>query len=160
MIRRPPRSPLFPYTTLFRSRGGCPAPARPPRGADGLSACRHPAQADRCAARQACAVSADVDQVDDEDERGPAGDRAGALLAVAELAGDGDHPAATLLHAGDALVEAGDDPARAERDRQRLVLAAAPRGVELLPRLVERADVLHRDGAAGDGLVAVALDDV
>src|SRR2546422_8598267 len=22
MIRRPPRSPLFPYTTLFRSRGG------------------------------------------------------------------------------------------------------------------------------------------
>src|SRR2546429_6336544 len=26
MIRRPPRSTLFPYTTLFRSR--CPAPAR------------------------------------------------------------------------------------------------------------------------------------
>src|SRR2546429_2814440 len=23
MIRRPPRSPLFPYTTLFRSRTGC-----------------------------------------------------------------------------------------------------------------------------------------
>src|SRR2546430_10214602 len=23
MIRRPPRSTLFPYTTLFRSRGGC-----------------------------------------------------------------------------------------------------------------------------------------
>src|SRR2546423_7496085 len=24
MIRRPPRSTLFPYTTLFRSAGGCP----------------------------------------------------------------------------------------------------------------------------------------
>src|SRR5215510_1940738 len=28
MIRRPPRSTLFPYTTLFRSRcGGCPRPS-------------------------------------------------------------------------------------------------------------------------------------
>src|SRR5688572_31967320 len=27
MIRRPPRSTLFPYTTLFRSRGRRPAPA-------------------------------------------------------------------------------------------------------------------------------------
>src|SRR3712207_9005708 len=26
MIRRPPRSTLFPYTTLFRSRAGAPAP--------------------------------------------------------------------------------------------------------------------------------------
>src|SRR3712207_7912336 len=26
MIRRPPRSPLFPYTTLFRSRDAAPAP--------------------------------------------------------------------------------------------------------------------------------------
>src|SRR5687768_17799310 len=25
MVRRPPRSTLFPYTTLFRSRGGLPA---------------------------------------------------------------------------------------------------------------------------------------
>src|SRR6266571_8194617 len=30
MIRRPPRSTLFPYTTLFRSR---PGPRRPPRPA-------------------------------------------------------------------------------------------------------------------------------
>src|SRR6266487_6415749 len=31
MIRRPPRSTLFPYTTLFRSRGGAAAlPAGPP----------------------------------------------------------------------------------------------------------------------------------
>src|SRR5262249_60818558 len=34
MIRRPPRSPLFPYTTLFRSlaSGPIPAPGRPPEG--------------------------------------------------------------------------------------------------------------------------------
>src|SRR2546427_7845631 len=33
MIRRPPRSPLFPYTTLFRSwhRSPCPRTPRPPR---------------------------------------------------------------------------------------------------------------------------------
>src|SRR5216683_3395563 len=32
MIRRPPRSTLFPYTTLFRSTSApdCPAPVRPP----------------------------------------------------------------------------------------------------------------------------------
>src|SRR3712207_7282875 len=32
MIRRPPRSTLFPYTTLFRSRGGERPPAAPERG--------------------------------------------------------------------------------------------------------------------------------
>src|SRR3712207_8327950 len=31
MIRRPPRSTLFPYTTLFRSSGGGPACRSPPR---------------------------------------------------------------------------------------------------------------------------------
>src|SRR3989454_6005538 len=36
MIRRPPRSTLFPYTTLFRSR-----PARPGRGRLALSAPTH-----------------------------------------------------------------------------------------------------------------------
>src|SRR2546421_8635462 len=46
MIRRPPRSTLFPYTTLFRSRRlrARPRPARasraPPAGAG--SACRRP----------------------------------------------------------------------------------------------------------------------
>src|SRR5438477_3482172 len=30
MIRRPPRSTLFPYTTLFRSRPPCPAAGQPP----------------------------------------------------------------------------------------------------------------------------------
>src|SRR2546422_3652343 len=29
MIRRPPRSTLFPYTTLFRSPSSCPAVRRP-----------------------------------------------------------------------------------------------------------------------------------
>src|SRR3712207_6987866 len=33
MIRRPPRSTLFPYTTLFRSSGGGSAPGRPSAGA-------------------------------------------------------------------------------------------------------------------------------
>src|SRR2546430_9139467 len=31
MIRRPPRSTLFPYTTLFRSVLHCPVPAAPER---------------------------------------------------------------------------------------------------------------------------------
>src|SRR2546425_7337858 len=37
MIRRPPRSTLFPYTTLFRSRGATRAPHGEPRGALTLS---------------------------------------------------------------------------------------------------------------------------
>src|SRR5260221_1636107 len=41
MIRRPPRSTLFPYTTLFRSRSGFPLRAGSPplaiaRGAEGV----------------------------------------------------------------------------------------------------------------------------
>src|SRR6266850_4283951 len=35
MIRRPPRSTLFPYTTLFRSRPGTACPGWPPRRARG-----------------------------------------------------------------------------------------------------------------------------
>src|SRR2546426_11589842 len=42
MIRRPPRSTLFPYTTLFRSRPGEPAGARVPAR---RSATRRPAAA-------------------------------------------------------------------------------------------------------------------
>src|SRR2546422_2959201 len=40
MIRRPPRSTLFPYTTLFRSRAGVaprPRPERPPSRTRGRS---------------------------------------------------------------------------------------------------------------------------
>src|SRR3712207_9347258 len=59
MIRRPPRSTLFPYTTLFRSRGEAPVifprhaegepagrcPARVPAGA---TDCGHPAERGDC----------------------------------------------------------------------------------------------------------------
>src|SRR5258707_2716610 len=47
MIRRPPRSTLFPYTTLFRSTGTpkhktmATATVRLPRGATGLVSVRH-----------------------------------------------------------------------------------------------------------------------
>src|SRR2546430_8250618 len=47
MIRRPPRSTLFPYTTLFRSsdaasgRGGLRRPGRDPPGDDGPARARH-----------------------------------------------------------------------------------------------------------------------
>src|SRR3712207_8467953 len=40
MIRRPPRSTLFPYTTLFRSRGADPGLFRLARRAHGLPASR------------------------------------------------------------------------------------------------------------------------
>src|SRR5688572_31361622 len=36
MIRRPPRSTLFPYTTLFRSIGGGPKPGGGPGGGGGM----------------------------------------------------------------------------------------------------------------------------
>src|SRR3712207_9004484 len=36
MIRRPPRSTLFPYTTLFRSWGADIIRVEPPRSTDGL----------------------------------------------------------------------------------------------------------------------------
>src|SRR2546429_7214736 len=51
MIRRPPRSTLFPYTTLFRSRAGhrapttwagCPAPRPPAAPARARGAGRNP----------------------------------------------------------------------------------------------------------------------
>src|SRR3989442_9605346 len=38
MIRRPPRSTLFPYTTLFRSRSAYRPPGRPRRCAGGPAA--------------------------------------------------------------------------------------------------------------------------
>src|SRR5438034_1788612 len=43
MIRRPPRSTLFPYTTLFRSQARAASPAcQPPRAASGrpIAPCR------------------------------------------------------------------------------------------------------------------------
>src|SRR3712207_8250539 len=44
MIRRPPRSTLFPYTTLFRSRGPAQAPPASPDGTRALRAGGGPRQ--------------------------------------------------------------------------------------------------------------------
>src|SRR5688572_31845844 len=41
MIRRPPRSTLFPYTTLFRSETRAPALQHPHEERQGARACRH-----------------------------------------------------------------------------------------------------------------------
>src|SRR5688572_31429609 len=42
MIRRPPRSTLFPYTTLFRSRIGSAARATPAGGKTSPACCSRP----------------------------------------------------------------------------------------------------------------------
>src|SRR5256885_13214826 len=44
MIRRPPRSTLFPYTTLFRSPARAPVAVRAAVHRAGLGGDRHPAQ--------------------------------------------------------------------------------------------------------------------
>src|SRR5262245_66034296 len=55
MLRRPPRSTLFPYTTLFRSDGGGVARSRPPRAwPDPTAALERARQA--CRARSKAAV--------------------------------------------------------------------------------------------------------
>src|SRR3712207_6951430 len=57
MIRRPPRSTLFPYTTLFRSRQGAAGRPQPPEGlrggAEHRQAPRAPAAGSRRPARGA-----------------------------------------------------------------------------------------------------------
>src|SRR5690242_20828641 len=60
MIRRPPRSTLFPYTTLFRSRGAAETRrrGRVPRPADGPGPARPAAAADP---RRGGRVRADAD---------------------------------------------------------------------------------------------------
>src|SRR3712207_7817368 len=55
MIRRPPRSTLFPYTTLFRSARGSPWACRSPRARRPASRRRAPRRARRRAARPSCA---------------------------------------------------------------------------------------------------------
>src|SRR3712207_8477313 len=45
MIRRPPRSTLFPYTTLFRSLGRLPVHPYTPAGIIGVAQHQHPARA-------------------------------------------------------------------------------------------------------------------
>src|SRR5256885_13219897 len=55
MIRRPPRSTLFPYTTLFRSQRGARAPARP--SASAASGSRPRACSESAIRRQAAACA-------------------------------------------------------------------------------------------------------
>ena len=79
-----------------------------------------------------------------------------------------DHPPGLLsvvaadspadLHAGDALIPALDDLALSEAELERV--ATVPRRVELLAGLPRHADVVDLDDPAGDGLLAVPLDDV
>src|SRR5260221_8975558 len=51
MIRRPPRSTLFPYTTLFRSPAQSHRTAHPPRSAGCAARGRRPRSADRKSTR-------------------------------------------------------------------------------------------------------------
>jgi aspartate racemase len=97
---------------------------------------------------------ADAEQVDDEDQRlvGPDG-APGAARAVAELRRDRQPAAAADLHAGDALVPAGDDHALAEAEGERL--AAVPRRRRTAARRPGHPDVLHGARRAGDGLGTV-----
>src|SRR5258707_6018466 len=44
MIRRPPRSTLFPYTTLFRSRNACFASLYSGANCNGAGGCERPAR--------------------------------------------------------------------------------------------------------------------
>src|SRR2546422_5976805 len=53
MIRRPPRSTLFPYTTLFRSAPGAPCARRARRGRDQKRRRRVPQEDRHRAAREA-----------------------------------------------------------------------------------------------------------
>ena len=76
----------------------------------------------------------------------------------AEVRRDDQPAAAADLHALHALVPAGDDLADAEAEVEGR--AAVVRGVELLARGVGHADVVHRDGAAGGGLLAVTLGEL
>src|SRR6266496_982885 len=99
MIRRPPRSTLFPYTTLFRPRSARPPPAtgRPPRGPGPWPA---PSAASRCEAAglplqrvpdHVRERLADAGQERDLDARVPAGPRvpqpADAVHDLGELVG-------------------------------------------------------------------------
>src|SRR5688572_30955237 len=47
MIRPPPRSTLFPYTTLFRSRRRCRTPAHNGQAVHRPGPCHHPVDSDR-----------------------------------------------------------------------------------------------------------------
>src|SRR5580704_7807067 len=101
--------------------------------------------------RSGFSPSLHLEQFDVEDQRGVGrDDAAGAARPVAELGRDDQGALAADLHAGDALVPAGDDLMPAERELERL--AAVERAVELLALgaiLVEPAGVVHDAGLTG-----------
>src|SRR5436190_13740730 len=91
-----------------------------------------------------------VEQLDVEHQRGVGRDHAtGAARAIAERGRNDEGALAADLHGGDALVPAGNDPARADRELERL--AAIDRAVEFLALgavLIEPAGVVHHAGLA------------
>src|SRR2546430_15595199 len=96
MIRRPPRSTLFPYTTLFRSRAGYGA--EDPRGRSEAGGCCDRRGIDRAAAGHTPGHGDAADRVVvgvghlDAVRRGEGGaNRVG--LSVPPVAGDGGRPA-------------------------------------------------------------------
>src|SRR2546430_10255579 len=66
MIRRPPRSTLFPYTTLFRSRAGGPGPPTRVPAPEGRVRQRRGARAeDRAVGRPGRGPALDVHRLED-----------------------------------------------------------------------------------------------
>src|SRR5580704_15771028 len=101
--------------------------------------------------RSEISPSLHIEQFDVEDQRGVGrDDAAGAARPVAELGRDDQGALAADLHAGDALVPAGDDLMPPERELERLT--AVERAVELLALgaiLIEPACVMHDAGLTG-----------
>src|SRR3712207_7340635 len=69
MIRRPPRSTLFPYTTLFRSCPDTPARAVGPRGPQREGVARHERRQDPHSRRADQHVDAHVEHEAEDRER-------------------------------------------------------------------------------------------
>src|SRR3954447_20958385 len=100
---------------------------------------------------QARRRSADAEQLDVEHQRRVRRDHtAGAAAAIAERRRNDERALAADLHAGDALIPAGDHLAAAEHERERLVAIARAVGLRpmmvLRRRAVEPAGVVHGDG--------------
>src|SRR5882757_532596 len=96
--------------------------------------------------------SANVEQIDDEDQRLARQPVPRARCSVRLGRRDGQLAPSTHVHAWNTVLPALNQAAQGKFDR----LAPVPRAVELLARVVLDADVVHRDGAAGDRFGAVA----
>src|SRR3954463_14201901 len=157
-----PSSEPCPWTA--RSSVGCVMAAAVPRDGRAQPWCGSPRPGNgswsRCGPEDHSVIAlSHSDEVDDEDQGRAGLDHAArAAIPVRLLRGDGQPPAATDLHAGDALVPALDHHAHAEPELQRV--AAVPGGVELLTALVGDADIVRAHQAAGGRLRAVADDQV